>query len=155
MENKCFLAVEIKSKNYFPINLLDLQISPNRVITKIEELDSYTLKYTEKELKDAIKEANLLTMRDDMSLVVIYNEKSRFRKVDVMTKDLKFNLWEDIKKKYNKIYLNKVVNFLNNKVTEKELQQIKMSSTPEELIKAINALPYFIERKLYFYLYEK
>ncbi len=155
MENKCFLAVEIKPKNYFPINLLDLQISPNRVITKIEELDSYTLKYTEKELKDAIKEANLLTMRDGMSLVVIYNEKSRFRKVDVMTKDLKFNLWEDIKKKYNKIYLNKVVNFLNNKVTEKELQQIKMSSTPEELIKAINALPYFIERKLYFYLYEK
>ena len=52
MENKYYLAVEVKPKNYFPINLLDLKISNHFTTTNLEELDAFTLKFSKKEIMD-------------------------------------------------------------------------------------------------------
>ena len=155
MENKYYLAIETKPNNYFPINLLDTKIF-NKNTTKIEELDSLTLKYTKKEIIDAIKEANLLEVNYDMPLVIIYVEKDKTRKVEALTKDYTFDMWQNLKDNYkDKNYCNKIINFLNNKISSGELNKIKQNKGSENFLSIINELPYFIERKLYFYLYEK
>jgi len=154
MENKYYLAIETKPNNYFPLNLLDLKIF-NKTSNKIEEIDSLTLKYTKKEIMEAIKEANLLEIDYDMPLVIIYVEKEKTRKVEALTKDNSFDMWESLKENYqDKNYCNKIINFLNNKISDDTLNILKNNKGQEEFLKIISELPYFTERKLYFYLYE-
>ena len=156
MGNKYYLAIETKPKNYFPLNLTDLKIANNFNTYKLEELDAFTLKFTKQEIIDSIKEANLLEINDSMPLVVIYNEKNSIRKIDALTKDINFNLWNDLKDNYdNKAYLNKIFNFLNNKIAPEDLYKIKSSHNLNAFLANIGALSYPIERKLYLYLYEK
>lgn len=154
MENKYYLAVETKPNNYFPINLLDIKLF-NKASTKIEEIDSLTLKYTKKEIIDAIKEANLLEIDYDMPLVIVYIEKNKTRKAEALTKDNNFDMWQNLKDNYeDKNYCNKIINFLNNKVPEETINFLKNSKGKINFLKIISEIPYFIERKLYFYLYE-
>lgn len=154
MENKYYLAIETKPNNYFPINLLDIKIF-NRTTNKIEEIDSLTLKYTKKEIIDAIKEANLLEVEYTMPLVIIYVEKEKTRKVEALTKDNSFDMWQKLKDNYqDKNYCNKIINFLNNKISSEEINKMKENKGKEQFLTIISELPYFIERKLYFYLYE-
>ena len=155
MENKYYLAVEVKPKNYFPINLLDLKIANHFTTTSLEELDSFTLKFTKKEIMDSIKEANLLDVKEDMPLNVIYYENKNTRKIEAFTKDYYYNMWDLLKNKYtDKVFMNKVINFLNKKITEEELNKIKNSHTLTDFLNSIGYLPYLVQRKLYFYLYE-
>lgn len=154
MENKYYLAIETKPNNYFPINLLDIKLS-NRTIDKIEEIDSLTLKYTKKEIIDAIKEANIIGAEYSMPLVIVYVEKEKTRKVDALTKDYSFDMWQKLKENYlDKNYCNKIINFLNNKISTEEINKMREHKGQEQFLKIISELPYFIERKLYFYLYE-
>ena len=154
MENKYYLAIETKPNNYFPINLLDVKIF-NRTTDKIEEIDSLTLKYTKEEIIDAIKEANIIDADYSMPLVIVYIEKEKTRKVDALTKDYSFDMWQKLKDNYqDKNYCNKIINFLNNKITAEEINNMKEYKGQEQFLKIISELPYFIERKLYFYLYE-
>ncbi len=154
MENKYYLAIETKPNNYFPLNLLDLKIF-NKTSNKIEEIDSLTLKYTKKEIMEAIKEANLLEIDYDMPLVIIYVEKEKTRKVEALTKDNSFDMWNNLKENYqDKNYCNKIINFLNKKITEDTLNTLKNNKGQEMFLKIISELPYLTERKLYFYLYE-
>lgn len=154
MENKYYLAIETKPNNYFPLNLLDLKIF-NKTSNKIEEIDSLTLKYTKKEIMEAIKEANLLEIDYDMPLVIIYIEKEKTRKVEALTKDNSFDMWNNLKENYqDKNYCNKIINFLNKKITEDTLNTLKNNKGQEMFLKIISELPYLTERKLYFYLYE-
>ena len=156
MENKYYLAVETKPKNYFPINLLDLNISHNFTTTKLEELDAFTLKFTKNEIMDSIKESNLLDINVTMPLIIIYNEKNVVRKALALTKDMKFDMWENIKKNYkDKNYINKLYNFLNNKTDNNISSEIKNTNDINTLFNLISSLPYPVQRKLYFYLYEK
>ena len=71
MENKYYLAVEVKPKNYFPIDLFNLKIANSFTSTNLDEIDAFTQKFTKKEIMNAIKEANLLEVEDTMPLVVI------------------------------------------------------------------------------------
>ena len=154
MENKYYLAIETKPNNYFPLNLLDIKLF-NKTSNKIEEIDSLTLKHTKKEIIEAIKEANLLEIDYDMPLVIIYVEKEKTRKVEALTKDNSFDMWESLKENYqDKNYCNKIINFLNNKISDDTLNILKNNKGQEEFLKIISELPYFTERKLYFYLYE-
>lgn len=156
MENKYYLAIETKPRNYFPINLLDLNIAHNFNTIKLNELDAFTLKFTKKEIIDSIKEANLLDIDESMPLVIIYNEKSMVRKTEVLTKDIHFDLWQDLNNNFNdKQYLNEIYNFLNNKIDEEKYLKIKQVKNIDEFLKMINELPYNIQRKLYFYLYAR
>ena len=156
MGDKYYLAIETKPKNYFPINLLDLNISKNFNTFKLEELDRFTLNYTKEEIIKSIKEANLLEVNEYMPLIVIYYEKNVIRKAEALTKDINFNLWEDIKKNYkDKNYLNKIYNFLNNKIDSNMLKILKSSNNLQDFLTIISNLPYITQRKLYFYLYEK
>lgn len=154
MENKYYLAIETKPNNYFPLNLSDIKIF-NKATDKIEEIDSLTLKYTKKEIIAAIKEANLLEVEYDMPLVIVYVEKEKTRKVEALTKDNSFDMWQKLKENYlDKNYCNKIINFLNNKVSVSIIDNLKASKGSEMFLKLISELPYIIERKLYFYLYE-
>lgn len=156
MENKYYLAVEVKPKSYFPINLLDLSIANHFATTSLEEIDAFTLKFTKKEIMDSIKEANLLEVNDDMSLVVIYYENKYTRKIDALTKDYNYDMWGLLKEKYSdKVFRNKIVNFLNKKIQDEDLKKIKNSEVLEDFLKCIGYLPYIIQRKLYLYLYEQ
>lgn len=155
MENKFYLAIETKPNNYFPINIGDVKLFQNKITTNLEELDALTLKFTKKEIMNAIKEANLLEIEEDMPLIVLYYEKGHARKIKALTKDISFDMWASIKENYaNKNYQNKIINYLNNKVSPEELEKIKESTNLEEFLKSISSIPYFMERKLYFYLYE-
>ena len=155
MENKYYLAVEVRPKNYFPINLLDLKISGGFTSTNLEELDAFTLKFTKSEIMKAVKEANLLDVNDDMPLVVIYYENKYTRKIESLTKDYNYDMWGLLKEKYrDKIFLNKVVNFLNKRINDDILMKIKTCKDKVEFLNLIGYLPYTVQRKLYFYLYE-
>ena len=146
MENKYYLAVLTKPNNYFPINLLDLSISDGKV--------NDTIKYTEQEIKAAIKEANLLEIEDDMPLLVIYYEKNVIRKTQALTKDKYYDLWQYIKGKMDdKNFLNKIYNFLSNKIEGDTLKSLKEAQN-EEFLKILRTLDYLVIRKLYFYLYD-
>ncbi len=155
MENKYYLAVEVRPKNYFPINLLDLKISGGFTSTNLEELDAFTLKFTKSEIMKAVKEANLLDVNDDMPLVVIYYENKYTRKIEALTKDYNYDMWKLLNDKYgDKVFLNKIINFLNHKVDEKIIEELKSVQDKIKFLKILGTQPYFVQRKLYFYLYE-
>ncbi len=155
MEIKYYLAIETKPNNYFPIDLVNLNISHNFNTTKLAELDNFTSKFTKEEIINSIKLANLLDVKDNMPLVIIYNEKGAMRKAPVLTKDNNFDMWNHLRNNFtNKIFINKVYNFLSNKIDEYTLAHIKNAQNSEEFIYAITEMPYNMERKLYFYLYE-
>ena len=104
---------------------------------------------------EAIKEANLLEIDYDMPLVIIYIEKEKTRKVEALTKDNSFDMWNNLKENYqDKNYCNRIINFLKNKIPEDTLNTLKNNKGQEMFLKIISELPYFTERKLYFYLYE-
>lgn len=155
MENKYYLAVEVKPKNYFPIDLLNLKIAKSFTSTNLEEIDAFTQKFTKKEIMNAIKEANLLEVEDTMPLVVIYYEKKNTRKIDALTKDNYYDMWQLLNINYtDKLFVNKIVNFLNKKIDADLLNKIKTSESKNEFLNGIGSLPYIIQRKLYLYLYE-
>lgn len=155
MENKYYLAVEVKPRNYFPLNLNDLKIANHITISSLEELDAFTLKFTKEEIITSIKEANLLEVDNSMPLVVIYYENKNTRKIEALTKDNNYDMWLLLKTKFSdKAFLNKVVNFLRSKIDIKKLEAIKDSSDATVFLQNISTLPYLVQRKLYLYLYE-
>ena len=151
MEDKYYLAVETKPNNYFPIELLNLSIAKGFTTQLLEKLDNFTLQFTELEIREAIKEANLLEITDDMPLIVIYNEKGRMRKAHILTKDLDFDMWAYIRGHYSdKNFRNKIYNFLANKVSKEELELLKGHDMWEEFVRIISGFSYLVQRKLYF-----
>lgn len=155
METKYYLAIETKPNNYFPINLSDLNIANHFNTTKLAELDSFTRKYTKNEIMNSIKSANLLDVTNDMPLIVIYSEKGSMRKSPALLKDNDYDMWALLENNFNnKSFTNKIHNFLKNKIDEYTLNNIKNAKNSQEFIYAINEMPYIVERKLYFYLYE-
>ena len=155
MDNQYYLAVEVKPKNYFPINLLDLKIANRFTTTDLEKLDAFTLQFSKKEIFDAIREANLFDVTDSMPLVVIYYEKKNTRKMDALTKDNYYDMWQLLNANYtDKVFVNKVVNFLNKKIDAQLFNRIKISQSKNEFLSGIGSLPYVIQRRLYLYLYE-
>ncbi len=156
MEDKYYLAIETKPKNFFPINLADLNIAKNFTTWKLEELDNFTLKFTEEEIIKSIREANLLDITENMAVVIIYYEKNVVRKAEVLTKEKYYDMWAYLKDNYqNKNLLNKIYNFLNNKVDSEILTKLKNNSNVNDFLNALMKLQYSVQRKLYFYLYEK
>lgn len=154
MENKYYLAVEVRPNNYFPINLLDLKIAKGFNSTKLEELDAFTLKFKKEEIIEAIKDANLLNIDNSMPLVIIYYENKYTRKIEVLTKDKVYNMWDLLDKNYtDKRFVNKVINFINHKIDGELFNKIKLSSNKNEFLNNIGLMPYLVQRKLYLYLY--
>lgn len=154
MENKYYLAIEEKPNNYFPIDLRNLKIFHNRMTTSLEEIDALTLNFTKQEILEAIKEANLLDVRKTMPLVVIYYENKYTRKIEALTKEKKYDMWKLLDEKYqDKVFVNKIVNFLNHKIDDTKLEKLKVSRDKEEFLQVLGNLPYFMQRKLYLYLY--
>ncbi len=154
MENKYYLAIEEKPNNYFPIDLRNLKIFHNRMTTSLEEIDALTLNFTKQEILEAIKEANLLDVQKTMPLVVIYYENKYTRKIEALTKEKKYDMWKLLDEKYqDKVFVNKIVNFLNHKIDDTKLEKLKVSRDKEEFLQVLGNLPYFMQRKLYLYLY--
>ena len=142
MENKYYLAVEVRPNNYFPINLLDLKIAKGFTSTNLEELDAFTLKFTKSEIMSAVKEANLLDVNENMPLVVIYYENKYTRKIDVLTKDYNYDMWKLLNDKYgDKVFLNKIINFLNRKVDEEVIKKLKSVTSKQEFLNILGNIP--------------
>ena len=81
-------------------------------------------------------------------------KKKVVRTIPALTKDIDFDMWQVIKENFlDKNFKNKIFNFLNNKIDT--LDRLKRADNLNEFIKIISELPYIIQRKLYFYLYEK
>ena len=149
MDNKYYLAIEVNHNNYFPINLEDIKVN---VKNTLKELDMYTKDKTKEEIMAKIQEANILDVNEQMSLVIIYYEKNEIRKIPVLTKDKSYNLASLIKNNYqDKNFVNKIYNFLNNKV---DITELKKAKSYEEFIKCLSNIDYLNQRKLYFYLNE-
>ena len=156
MENKYYLAIEEKPNNYFPIDLRNLKIFHNRMTTSLEEIDALTLNFTKQEILEAIKEANLLDVQKTMPLVVIYYENKYTRKIEALTKEKKYDMWKLLDEKYqDKVFVNKIVNFLNHKIDDTKLEKLKVSRDKEEFLQVLGNLPYFMQRKLCFQLYRQ
>ncbi len=155
MENKYYLAVETKPKNYFPINLLDVSIFNKQNPTSLSQIDALTKEFTKNEILSAIKEANIIEIEDNMPLVVIYYEKKDIRKIPALTSDKYYDMWALLKENYeDKTFINKIDNFFKNKINEEEYLKIKNSTNLQEFLLSISNLNYETNRKLYFYLYE-
>lgn len=154
MDNKYYLAIETKPNNYFPINLLDVKIFNGTTSDNLETLDRLTLNFTKEEIMTSIKEANLLEIDMDMPLIIIYYEKDKKRKINALTKDYSFDMWDNMSRNYdNKNYVNKIINFLTNNISEEEINKIKSVSNKQDFLLEISKLEYKVQRKLYFYLY--
>lgn len=154
MHNKYYLAVEVTPKNYFPINLVDLNLS-KYPLTNLNELDAFSLKYTKDELMKIINDANVVDINEDTALVVIYYENKDIRKIPALTKDISFDMWTYLKDNYSdKQFINKVNNFLKTKIENDLFYKLNSSASLEEWIGVINNLSYDVIRKLYFYLDE-
>lgn len=154
MHNKYYLAVEVTPKNYFPINLVDLNLS-KYPLTNLNELDTFSLKYTKDELMKIINDANVVDINEDTALVVIYYENKDIRKIPALTKDISFDMWTYLKDNYSdKQFINKVNNFLKTKIENDLFYKLNSSASLEEWIGVINNLSYDVIRKLYFYLDE-
>ena len=90
-----------------------------------------------------------------MPLVVIYYENKNTRKIDALVKDNNYDMWSLLKEKYrDKVFVNKVVNFLNKRIDSSVLEKIKNSKSENEFLNNIGYLPYLVQRRLYLYLYE-
>ena len=152
MVDKYFLAVKTRPNNYFPLNLEELK---KVYLTSLEELDNFTLQYTLEDIKKFITTNNLLELTENMKLVVIYYEKNEIREMPVLSQDIKFNMWQYLNDNaQNKRVINMIYNFLKNK-TDYDLTPLKNADEGFSLSKFVSNLPYILQRKLYFYLYEK
>ena len=98
----------------------------------------------------------MLDITENMAVVIIYYEKNVVRKAEVLTKEKYYDMWAYLKDNYqNKNLLNKIYNFLNNKVDSEILTKLKNNSNVNDFLNALMKLQYSVQRKLYFYLYEK
>lgn len=150
-----FLVLEKRPKDFMPINISIITQDNRANYTSLEGIDEFTRRYNEDEIKNLIKENNLVT--DDYlegKLWVINENKYRFR---VFTKDINMSLDTFLLKNINnKQIMNKFVN-IYFKYTKVNIDIIKEAIKKGEvniILQILFTLDYEIIRNIYFYLFE-
>ncbi len=150
-----FLVLEKRPKDFMPININIIARDNSHIYSSLQNIDEFTRKYTSDEIKDMIKENNLVT--DDYlegNLCVINENKYRYK---LFTKDVNMSmdtfLLDNIK---NKQIMNKFVNiylkYTNDNINE--LKEAIKNGHINIILQILFNLDYETIRNIYFYLYE-
>ena len=150
-----FLVLEKRPKDFMPINISILSKDDNYNYSSLQSIDEFTRRYTEEEIRDIIKENNIVT--DDYlngTLCVINENKYRYK---LFTKDINMSMDTFlIKNIKNKQIMNKFVN-IYIKYSNDNTALLKEAIKNEQLdviLQLLFSLDYEKIRGIYFYLFE-
>ena len=155
MEDKYFLTLRYQKGNEVIIDISLLEVAKGFYPRTLEEIDDFTLNFTEEEILKEIEKANIAGDFLDGLLCITDNHKHK--PLPVLTKDYvnNFNIYNYLKENINnKILMNKLVNKYQNYSEDKDFKEAIKMQNVNEAFTLINKLPYFKRRKLLCYLIE-
>ena len=151
-----FLVLEKRPKDFMPINIQIINKDQKTNYLTIQNIDNFTRNYTSLEIKDLIKQNNLVT-EDYLNgnLWVINENKYRY---PVFTKDINLSMDDFlIKNINNKQLMNKFIN-IYSKYSKENLDLLKENIQKEKvanILQILFSLDYLSIRNIYFYINEK
>ena len=151
-----FLVLEKRPKDFMPINIQLINKDQKTNYFTLQNIDNFTRNYTSLEIKDLIKENNLVT-EDYLkgNLWIINENKYRY---PVFTKDIKLSIDNFLLKNiHNKQIMNKFIN-IYSKYSKENLDLLKENIQKEKvanILQILFSLDYLSIRNIYFYLNEK
>lgn len=162
---KFFLVLQKRLGDYNVVDITALDIYDGSLVFALPEIDSFTCKYTEKEIRESIEKSNIV-QKDYLNgeLRVISEYKHNFA---ILTKDefevineFRYYLITD-KQKLNSIYniyKNNLESVLKDRdMIKKFLELFKESLNNNDFARSmelIEQLPYIKARNVYFYIYK-
>ena len=151
-----FLVLEKRPKDFMPINIQIINKDQKTNYLTIQNIDNFTRNYTSLEIKDLIKQNNLVT-EDYLNgnLWVINENKYRY---PVFTKDINLSMDDFLLKNINnKQLMNKFIN-IYSKYSKENLDLLKENIQKEKvanILQILFSLDYLSIRNIYFYINEK
>ena len=158
------LVVEKRNKDYDYINVSDLDIL-SKMMRRLDSaiapsvLDHILSQFTEQEIKDSIKRANIVADVDidDKRLLI----KIGHHILPVLTKDIteQFDIYKYIRENFDNktvknVIFNKIFSIIKDEERIQTIKEIIDRETGEEFANSVNLFLTYIElRELYFYLY--
>lgn len=133
-QKKYSLAIKRGNKDYLPIDGTLLPIYNHENLSTLSGIDSFTSRFTEIELIENILSVNIVPPTERfIKFVIIFMEKGNIRElkegpcfIENSSFLKKHTIYQFFTKNfYNKVLLNKVYNFLNNKNNSKELEEFR------------------------------
>ena len=158
---KHFLALQYLPGDYCYVEIPKLDIASNYQPTCLAEIDSFTMNFSEEEIFNSIKRANIVGNKYfDGKLVIADNQKHNPLKV--ITKDFydEFNIEDYIlNNMYDKNIMNNLVNKFASIIKDDEISlSFKNAYNNLDVYKMQEILfnqDYLLQRKLIVYLIEK
>ena len=128
-----FLVLEKRPKDFMPININIIARDNSHIYSSLQNIDEFTRKYTSDEIKDMIKENNLVTddYLEGMDTFLLDNIKNK-----------------QIMNKFVNIYLKYTSDNIN------ELKEAIKNGHINIILQILFNLDYETIRNIYFYLYE-
>ena len=157
MKEKYFLTLRLQKGNEVKIDISLLEIAKGYFPKTLEEIDNFTLNFTQEELIKEIDKANIADNYLEGLLCITDNAKHI---LPVLTKDYvqNFNIYNYLMANIsNKTLMNNLINKYQNYGSEADTQNFKKMlkvQNVDESYKLINKLAYFKRRKLLCYLIE-
>ena len=159
MENNYFLALTLRKGDYKLIDISKLVISQYQNITGLAAIDSFTKRFTEEEIINSIKEANIVDKKYLKGKLVI-QDNNQHKPSQVLSKDYikDFDLITFLITHIdNKQIMNNIIYKLSilepNKII---IENIKLCLKAKDIVSAINIIiykiNYNIQRKFMLYL---
>ena len=151
-----FLVLEKRPKDFMPINIQIINKDQKTNYLTLQNIDNFTRNYTSLEIKDLIKENNLVT-EDYLNgnLWIINENKYRY---PLFTKDINLSMDDFLLKNiHNKQIMNKFIN-IYSKYSKENLDLLKENIQKEKvanILQILFSLDYLSIRNIYFYLNEK
>lgn len=162
-----FLVLEKRLGDYNLIDINKLDICNSYVENDIAAIDSFTCRFTEKEIKDSIERSNMAQINYlGGNLKIVSDVKHNFR---VLTKDIfaeitnfqknEENITRDLKNKMFGIYKKIVESIFEDKgFIQGMLDRFKLalkSDNKKEIFSIIEEIPYSKSRMIYFTIYDE
>ncbi len=153
-----FLSLEKRPGDTKFIDISKLSISHGFYPTTLQEIDSFTMNFTILELKNALKEDNLIE-EDYINGKLIIQDNDKSHSLEVIDKDLynDFNLYNYFKERINnKELINNVIYKLITLVKDDNIiYNIKLAKNNQDIYMLVNIIlniDYYIQREYILYL---
>lgn len=158
-ESKYCLALMLPKGRIALINIADLDISNHYLPQSLEEIDAFTMHFTEKEIKEAIKKANTASGFIDGTLCLVDVFYKKNIPMQVLTKDFlnDFNIGQYImsilpNKNLLNNFVNKYIALTNNEELKILIKEAVKEQDVTKIIDLFNKLEYLAKRELIAYL---